>query len=197
MSPQGPNIIAARANDKLQKLQQWRERYQDSEYPAKVAINITFEALVTEEEHSYYESSFGNSHVDNLGEGVEKVRSKEKEIRDRVVTEAESTYETRRSVGSLQLNGLRSKADVATNGDNSAVEDLEFSLVYYGGVFELFTGWYAAGLCGLSREQAMVAMTGQAIRTPSDIQAVEGYFGDYTSSVLEQIGVYQQLPALW
>lgn len=197
MNPQGPNIVAARANDKLQKLQQWRERYQDSEYPAKVAINITLEALVTEEEHSYYENSFGNSSAENLERGVEKVRSKEKEIADRVVTEAESTYETRRSVGSLQLNGLRGKADVAANGDNSAVEDLEFSLVYYGGVFELFTGWYAAGLCGLSREQAMVAMTGQAIRTPSDIQAVEGYFGDYTSSVLKQIGVYQQLPALW
>jgi cell division protein ZapA (FtsZ GTPase activity inhibitor) len=197
MNPQGPHIIAARTNDKLQKLQQWRGRYQDSEYPSKVAINVTLEALVTEEKHSYYENSFGNSKVQDLEAGVEKVGAKEKEIRDRVVTEAEGAYETRPNIGSLQLDGLRSKVDVAADGDNSAVEDLEFSLVYYGGVFELFTGWYAAGLCGLSREQAMVAMTGQSIRTPSEIQAVEGYFSDYTSSVLEQIDVYQQLPALW
>jgi hypothetical protein len=197
MSPQGPQIVAARANDKLQKLQQWRTRYQPSEYPSKVAINITLEALVTEQEHDYYEDSFGNSTVKDLEEGLETVRVKEKEIRDRVVTETEEAYETRSSIGNLQLDGLRSKVDAAASGGNGAVEDLEFSLVYYGGVFELFTGWYAAGLCGLDQEQAMVAMTGQAIKNPSDVQAVEGYYSDYTSSVLQQIDVYQQLPALW
>lgn len=197
MNPQGPHIIAARANDKLQKLQQWRGRYQSSEYPSKVAINVTLEALVTEREHSFYEDSFGSSRVQDLEEGVEKVRAREKGIRDQVITGAEDAYQTRSNIGGLELNGLRSKADIASNGDNGAVEDLEFSLVYYGGVFELFTGWYAAGLCGLSREQAMVAMTGQAIKTPSDVQAVEGYFSDYTGSVLEQIDVYQQLPNLW
>lgn len=197
MSPQGPHIIAARTNDKLQKLQQWRERYQASEYPSKVAINIAFEALVTEREHTHYENSFGNSAAEDLEEGVEKVRAKEKEIRDKVVTDAKKAYETRSSIGSVQLSGLRSKVDIAASGNNDAVEDLEFNLAYYGGTFELFTGWYAAGLCGLSPKEAMVAITGQSIKRPSDIQAVEGYFSDYASSVLQQIDVYQKLPALW
>jgi len=160
-------------------------------------MNIAFEALIREREHTYYEDSFGISTVDDLEEGIEKVRAKENEIRDSVVTETERAYQTRTSIGSIQLSGLRNKADSGASGNNDAVEDLEYSLVYYGGVFELFTGWYAAGLCGLSREQAMVLMTGQSVKTPSDIQTVEGFFSDYTASMLQQTDVYQKLPTLW
>lgn len=197
MEPQGPHIIAARAPERVDKLQKWRRRYPNKEYPSKVAINIILEALVREEEHSHYQRSFGQSKVQDLDEAVKQVRKKEEDIRDRVLQKAELAFKDRKRIGNLEVKGLRDKVSDAQQQDNSAVEDLEFSYVYYGLVYELFTGWYAAGICGLDRKEAMMAMTGRAVENPRDTEAVEGLFGNYASAVMDQIGAYDQLPALW
>lgn len=197
MDPMGPEMMAVRAPERRDKLKEWRRRYSKSAYPSKVAQNIVLDGLVQEREHNTYEDSFGIKEADNIQKAIDKVRKREEGIMNRALSDAEKAYENREWIGNMEVEGLKDKVSSAESKDDVAVEELEYSYVYYGLMYELFTGWYAAGICGLGREEAMGVMTGHVVDDPSDLEAVEGLFGDYVGTVVQKTNIYEALPLLW
>lgn len=97
---------------------------------------------------------------------------------------------------------LTTTADMATRGDNSQVEELEFAFACYAARSPVVAQWAARGLMGMSKSDAFGAVLGMLFAGSLDSYAsASGLFGQ---AIAAHIGggtfvtaTYRPMPPLW
>jgi len=152
---------------KLDKLLEWRERYSKEEYPYKIIQNLFYDLFATQEIWAFIVSSF---------ESLDKMTEKPGTIKDAFNTLAMKKRQTAleyihprlmqllknnvQIAGEFCFSDLETEIRLAQNGDNSAVERVEFTYIFEELVDDSIYLWATFGLLGRSKEDAFYEVTG-------------------------------------
>lgn len=183
-------------NEGLNNIKTWRSRYSKTEYPSKLVLNIFY--------RQYTMNSIWNSQLDN---SFEKFKGTETDIL-KAFQKIENEYSNASqqfTVGNTLLDLMNKKEDVgglnyanniplitrAQSGDNAAIEELEFTYLYYLLCNKATIMWAAFGRKGFSRIDAIAQVTGAVIEYKQPF-SYAGILG-----VLGQLGLSQKMNSLY
>jgi hypothetical protein len=155
-------------NEGLTNLRNWRNRYSKSEYPSKVVLNIYY--------RQYTMNSIWNSQIDSSFSAFKARETDLIRAFQRLETEY-SNASQQFTVGNTLIDLMNKREDVgglnyanniplitkAQNKDKSAIEELEFTYLYYLLCNKATLMWAAFGRKGLSRIDAIAQLTGAVI----------------------------------
>jgi hypothetical protein len=156
---------------KLKKLNTWRSRYSEQEYPYKVALNLLYDLLVVEKVWNEIQISiemahlgWGNTNFQNFHEAHGYVLNRSDSIagstvRPGVVKE----YKTREKIANFNWASTRERVLKAQNGDNKEVQKIELAYYYFTCGVELIYAWLALRFIGTDMETAFLELTGLSI----------------------------------
>jgi hypothetical protein len=155
--------IANSVERKMGKIRQWRGQYTAFDYPYKVTLNMFYELYTYSFMWDQLDKCFSINGGYEFKEAMELISKQKKifqinEMRDRVLDLMDRDY----PLGSegMCYSNFRPTIESARNGSNEAIEEIEYSYVYYAALFELLIPWAACGLTGLNKHQAFVEVTG-------------------------------------
>jgi len=187
-------IINSIYNDRLAKLNMWRQRYSKTEYPYKVALNTVYQMLTLIEAWDYILSSFNQGKIYNdFQNAYNVVQKKSGDIAlAKVHNIVESKIHSGGNISLLDINMLNGFVSKAQKGDNEFVEKVELCYFWYTGAAELAYAYAAFGLIGLSKMEAMQQISSIIIGgNPDELDNALGMFGTNIEMC------YKKLQALW
>ena len=145
------------------KLRQWRSKYTAFDYPYKVTLNMFYELYTYTFMWDKLSACFRIPQTFEYKEAIQLVDNQRRvfqvnEMRDRIPSLMEDDY----PLGSRGMcySNFKPTIELARNGSNEAIEEIEYSYAYYAALFELLIPWSACGLAGLNKHQAFVEVTG-------------------------------------
>jgi hypothetical protein len=183
-------------NEGLNNLRNWRNRYTKNEYPSKVVLNIFY--------RQYTMKSIWESQIDNSFN-----RFKNTEIDVLVAFQKLETEYSNASIhftnGNTLIDLMNQQQDVGglnyrnniplirrgQSGDNQAIEEIEFTYLYYMLANKATLMWAAFGRKGFSRVDAIAQVTGVVIEYNQPIT----YAG--ILDTLGQLGVSQSMNQMY
>ncbi len=179
------------------QLREYRQRYSKQEYPRKVAINLVYEALANQELLKDKQTFFQGQLFPSLPQAAQAGGMKRDHYRQAVIRRVEQTLDSSPSVGNLQVDAMRETVRKAQDGDNAAVELLEYSFVYYSAMYDCIWSWAVVGLTGSDMMQASGSVTGMFFGPPNfdDNGQIEKMFYSAINAFVEDL--YTRLPSLW
>ncbi len=150
----------------------WRNRYSKYEYPEKVMINSFYgQHSVDFIWNSIYEI-FKN--VEHTGKKVYFDFNKARDSINNNYRTAQlndvrpvllSLLEKKLNAGGLNFNKFSNLVLAARNKENKAIEDIEYTYIYYSLANEYLFTWAAYGLLGMTRYNAFIETTDFEINT--------------------------------
>ena len=193
---------------KLNMLKTWRLRYNDkSEYLDKVILNMFYELYTTEKlwpeieyifkyipKRQYDFNSALNQTIDLWN------HIKLTEVKPNLISWMEKDIPAFGTKFSQYKGGLLYDAQ---NGDNNAVEEIEFSYVCFTSINELIIAWASFGLMGMNKHEAFVQTTGGDI---GDVQVNQGAILNSIENIYKYLNTltnwsindhYQKIDDLW
>jgi hypothetical protein len=153
---------------KLKKLDTWRGRYSEQEYPYKVALNLLYDFLVVEKIWNEIQVSiemshlgWGNTNFQNFHEAHGYILNRSDSIaggsiRSIVLRE----YKTMGKVANFNWTSTRDRVVKAQNGNNKEVQKIELAYYYFTCGVELIYAWLALRFIGTEKETAFLELTG-------------------------------------
>lgn len=147
---------------KMQRLHEWRQRYNPQEYPLKVAQNLLYEALTIEKMWHELKKSFQTTDVKGKRQlfksfdeahnyiFVRRRQIQTEEIRPLVVT----TYSRTDTIPQLNFGVFRQRVLEAQGGNLESIEEVEFTYFFHTAAYEMIYAWSAAGLMGYDQQKA-------------------------------------------
>lgn len=183
-------------NEGMNNLRNWRNRYSKSEYPSKVVLNIfyrqyTMNSIWTSQIESSF-SRFKNTETDVL-QAFQKLELE--------YSNASGHFTIGNTLIDLMnkqqdVGGLNYKENIpiiarAQSGDNKAIEELEFTYLYYMLGNKATLMWAAFGRKGLSKIDAIAQVTGVVIEYSKPIEYAD------ILSMLGQFGVSQSMNKMY
>jgi hypothetical protein len=183
-------------NEGMSNLKNWRSRYSKNEYPSKIVLNIFYRQYTM---NSIWESQiensfnrFKNTEVDIL-EGFKKLE-----------TEYSNTS-GQFTVGSTLIDLMNQQKDIGglnyknnipiiirgQSGDNKAIEELEFTYLYYLLANKAALMWASFGRKGFTKIDAIAQVTGVIIEYNQPIS----YAG--ILDLLGQLGVSKSMNSFY
>lgn len=145
------------------KLKEWRTRYSKKEYPEKVLINLYYNLHTTNYMWDEIVRIF-LAREKVFGDVVEALNSLEDRYREVQVQKINQRLldliRTSPIVGGLNYNNYSADILKAQNGDNAAVEEVEYSYLFYSCIDTYILLWAAFGLTGEDQEKAYIDSTG-------------------------------------
>jgi len=196
--------IHSNCREALASLGKWRERYSPSEYPDKVVLNLFYTVMPLAELWSHIRRGFSSpvntpsqeSYRENKSRLVAQYRQAQTDV---VQPKLKALLANGCAVGSCRSQHFKGIADRASQGNNSQVEELEFSYVYYDAISNLVLDWGALGMMGLSGEEAYGNVAGMMVGGVNiqDLGSVVDALGHPVAFTMNSGGGYRQLPPLW
>jgi len=147
---------------KINRLKEWRGRYDREEYPFKVATNLLYEALTIKEMWPELLQSFqeiggmnNKSKFNSFSESHHNILTRRREIQiNKIHPVVEDAYLNTDSILQLNFNSLRNRVVKAQRGDRKMVEEIEFTYYFYTFSYEMIYAWSALGLMGYDKQTA-------------------------------------------
>lgn len=174
-------------NEATNNLKNWRNRYSKHEYPFKVVLNIFYRQYTM---NSIWENQIENSFSRFKNTETDVLAAFQK------LEEEYSNASGQFTIGNTLIDLMNKQQDVgglnyktnipiitrAQNGDNKAIEELEFTYVYYMLCNKATLMWAAFGRKGFSKIDAIAQVTGVVIEYSkpigyADILSVLGRLG--------------------
>jgi len=160
-------------NHALQELQKWRVRYTNVVYPGKALINIFYRQHTVNFMWDYLYSAFEknlfgkpkisfNDYVTARNDINNVYRQTQLQKTQPILM---SLLNQGKDVGDLSHSGMTNLVNRAESRDNKAVEELEFSYLYYALANEYLFRWSASGMIGKNKQEAFIAATGIGVNT--------------------------------
>jgi hypothetical protein len=183
-------------NEGMSNLKNWRSRYSKNEYPSKIVLNIFYRQYTM---NSIWESQiensfnrFKNTEVDIL-EGFKKLETE--------YSNASGQF----TVGSTLIDLMNQQKDIGglnyknnipiiirgQSGDNKAIEELEFTYLYYLLANKAALMWASFGRKGFTKIDAIAQVTGVIIEYNQPIS----YAG--ILDLLGQLGVSKSMNSFY
>ena len=199
---------------KLNMLKTWRLRYTDkSEYLDKVILNMFYELYTTEKlwpeiEYKFFKKSFFNAspkRYDDFNSALNHTidlwnHIKLTEVNPNLISWMEKDIPAFGMKFSQYKEGLLYDAQ---NGDNNAVEEIEFSYACLLSINELILVWASFGLMGMNKHEAFVQTTGGDI---GEVQVNQGAILNSIENIYQYLNTlanwpindhYQKIDDLW
>jgi hypothetical protein len=183
-------------NEGLNNLKNWRLRYAKSEYPFKVVQNLFYRQYTM---NSIWDSQIDNSFNKFKGTENDAIKSFQK-------LETEYSYASQQfTVGNTLIDLMNKKQDVgglnyqnniplidkSKNGDGTAIEEMEFTYLYYLLCNKATLMWAAFGRKGFLRIDAIAQVTGVVIEYNQPIT----YGG--ILNIMGQLGCSEKMNSLY
>jgi hypothetical protein len=155
-------------NEGCSNLKTWRSRYSKSEYPSKIVLNTFYRQYTMQ---SIWDNQIDKSFTALSGSETDIITGFQK------LEQAYSTASTQFTVGNTLTDLMNKKQDVGglnyannipliargQNGDNAAIEELEFTYLHYLLCNKSVLMWAAFGRKGFTRIDAIAQITGAVI----------------------------------
>ena len=183
--------------DGVNNLKTWRNRYLKSEYPFKIVQNIFYRQYTM---NSIWESQIDNS-FDNFSNTENDVLTAFQKLELEYSNASVNFTSGNRLIDLMNLKedvgGLNYKNNISLisngrDGDNKAIEELEFTYIYYllGNKSALM--WAAYGRTGYLRLDAIAQVTGAVIEFPQPIT-----YNNIIGGIFSQLGLANAMNKLY
>ena len=183
-------------NEGMNNLRTWRNRYSKSEYPSKVVLNIFYRQYTM---NSIWDSQIDASFSKLKGTEMDIIRAFQKLENEysnasqyfTVGNRLTELMNKKESIGGLNYANNIPLITKAQSGDTSAMEELEFTYLYYLLSNKATLMWAAFGRKGFSKIDAIAQVTGAVIEYTQPIT--------YSSilEILGKLGVAQSMNSLY
>jgi hypothetical protein len=183
-------------NEGLNNLKNWRTRYSKTEYPFKVVQNIFYRQYTM---NSIWDTQIENSF--NKFKGTESDIIKAFQKLEGEYSNASQKFTVgntlielmnkKQDVGGLNYQNNISLIEKGKNGDNTAIEELEFTYLYYLLCNKSTLMWAAFGRKGFSRIDAIAQVTGVVIEYNQTITY------EWVLDILGRIGCDEKMNSLY
>jgi hypothetical protein len=187
-------------NQSMANLQLWRNRYEKQEYPEKVIKNIFYRKHIIDSIFPSFLRCFNNGKQWNsFDEGMDIIKKKYEEASKSIVLVLDTLILTKGNinVGDCSFNSFINDINLAKQGNNAKVEELEYANVYYNIADESVLCWTVYGGMGYSQRDAIGELTGQVLLEDKPITLfwqIESVLGRLGGLTLQN---YRQLPPLF
>ena len=186
---------------KLKKLNEWRDRYSEQEYPYKVALNLLYDLLIVENIWDEIKISiemsflgFGKTNFLSFHEAHGYVLNRcDSVAKSSIRTIVSREYKTRDSIANFNWSSTRNRVFKAQNGDNKEVHKIELAYYYFTCGVELIYAWLALRYLGFDQQAAFEDLTGMGINVVdfNSYQSLLNCFGKAANKY------YKPLPNLY
>jgi len=154
-------------NDSIALLEKWRRRYSQTEYPSKIVMNIFYSQygmnMIWE---SQIASSFGqltNSEKD-IAKAFNQIfgdyRNAQEDLLHGEILNSLMEKNKDSLIGNLRYGEFKTDIKNAENGDNSAVERLEYNYIQYRLINTSILFWAGFGRLGTNKLNSLAKITG-------------------------------------
>ena len=156
-------------NDGINYLKKWRDRYSNFEYPSKIVLNIFYRQYAMD---SIWDMQITNSFEDLSNSEID-LQEAFKKIENEYSSSAENFTSNNRlinlikegvEIGGLNYHSLLPLISRAENEDNEAVEELEFTYLYWLLANKSTIMWSAYGRIGHSTLESVTKVTNAIIK---------------------------------
>ena len=184
----------------MNNLQAWRSRYNKNEYGEKVLLNVFYRKYSTLFMWDKIQNSFqGNVLWNDFNEGFREMMNlyQNQSLKTQPILMQLLAEQSSKKVGSIAYSDYTSKIIGAKQGDNSDIEEIEFTYLHYLLNDQLILIWSAFGGTGVSKIDALAQMSGVIIAETdmTGYGSVETIIGQFcTGPYLHQ--KYNALPPL-
>ena len=155
------NFVEMLNSEKMKKLNEFRDRYSFNEYPVKLTKNLLYEGLTIQamwQELQKSFSTFGNNAetlFDDFQSAHKHIFVRRRQIAtSEILPSVDSKYSSVSTLPDINFSSLRTRADAASKGDPSVIEQIEFSYYFYTCAYEMIYAWSAYGLMGNNKEES-------------------------------------------
>lgn len=198
------NVISAVARRGRESLVQWRSRYDRSEYPSKVLLNLFYTVAPLDCIWAGILSAYGRQLFPATSEGFWAAKQEVADEYHRAQKrEVLPTLERRLTegivVGECESRRYFDTVRKAAAGSNADVEELEFTYIYYDVIVTLIIDWAALGRTGVSPDQAFEWVTETSVGGIEyhSLRSVMTGMNIGVSCALDSGGAYRPMPPLW
>jgi hypothetical protein len=159
----------------MQEILSWRNRYSKTEYPEKVMINTFYRQysvnFIWENLHSAFKRNiFGKSKqsFNDFTSAREYISQIYRQAQlQKVQPVLMELIGKRKDVGGLVFQNIFNLVNSARSNNNKAIEELEYSYIYYALANEYLFRWSACGMIGQNKQEAFIAVTGIGVNVDS------------------------------
>ncbi len=198
-------FIQQRLAAKRRSLNKWRNRYSATAYPKKMASNVMGSSIwastLAAEAGSYFD---GSNAKPDIQSALSSVQASSQQLNQRIAQRVDDRVQGNiDSLGpnaeGLQYDALMQAASVGANGNNQAVEKIEYNWVFNALQGNLLELWLSAGLVGMTKQRAFKELFYfvDADATLRNKTEIHGIFGQLSGAVLSAPDAYRQMPPLW
>ena len=151
-------------SNKIDLLKTWRSRYSESEYPYKVIMNMFYELFADALIWNDIDQAFRNQSrlFNTYEEALEHVYMMKRNVQlEQVHSNLESTLMPGNKIAAgARFSDFEKNINLAKNGDNEAVVEIEYSYWYFCQYHDAFLHWAACAYLGMDKHEAFVETTG-------------------------------------
>lgn len=156
-------------NEGINQLKKWRERYSNKEYPSKIILNIFYRQYIMD---SIWETQIRNSFDELANTEIEVLEAFQK-IEIHYSTNARKFNSGNRlinlmkegvEIGGLNYNSLLPLIEKAENEDNKAIEELEFTYLFWLLANKTSIMWSSFGRIGYNKFESVTKITEKIIK---------------------------------
>ena len=193
-------VKIALSNRKIDKLNEWRSRYSKHEYPYKVVLNMFYElysiSFIWDEISSYFS---GNKRYSDFKQAYHYVADLKSEVQvQKVNPQLIQLLNSNVKAGPESFSVWEEDIEKAKNGDNTAVEQIEYGYFWYAMVCDVIVAWAACGLIGNNKREAFIDSTGSEFGDMTyneDLEETIKWIGAGMSFTIKRF--YKKLPDFW
>lgn len=168
---------------KKNKLYEWRDRYEEDEYPYKIIQNLFYDLYATKDSWGKFLTMFDlkeGDYLKSFNDAEEKIvlerRMIQLNIREKLETLINNNVPV---VDSLSYSDFENSISLAKNGNQQEMKNIEYAYIFYGLVMEFIIRWAAFRLMGKNDYDACYAAT-TALPGDSSFESFESAFETFT-----------------
>jgi hypothetical protein len=151
--------------NKINKLNEWRNRYSKDEYPYKVILNMFYDLFTTQKIWSQINESFsGYKKYSDFIDAFNEITSIRRNAQlDYVQPNLMKLLDDNKEAAGIKYSDYSELVSKAQGGDNHAVVEIEYSYWFYGSYNDATIIWAACGLLGFDKMSAYFEVTGGTV----------------------------------
>ncbi len=165
-------------NELQKRLDIWRERYSEFEYPNRIVINMIYQSLQLEVIWNNLNDFTSKPFYQDYNQATSFVENEKNKYNSIVQKEVERKYEQGGLIGNLNIDVYKELVAKAQKGDIVALEKITEGFLWYSGAFELGVVYCSLLKNGTTQQFALNEIceiqTGINMNNLSEVQALFG-----------------------
>lgn len=168
---------------KKNKLYEWRDRYEEDEYPYKIIQNLFYDLYSTKDSWDKFLTMFDLKESDyskSFQDAEERIVLERRMIQLNIHEKLETLISNNVPVAdSVSYSNFENSVSLAKKGDQQEMKNIEYAYIFYGLVNEFIIRWAAFRLMGKNDYDACYAAT-TALPGNSSFESFESAFETFT-----------------